>query len=139
MLYQVVVVAVLLGTIKPEPRTLRPQFEADDDEECAEKVTAWLKSTGYKQVEGSEIVLTEVPPVLEPEPEEEAVERLADEAANPPEVTYAQQLSAMKNPALRAEAQRVGADLGNLRSNAEIVGAILAHVASSKDGAAPTT
>lgn len=58
MLYQVVVLCVAVLAPSADPVKLSPQFEADDEDELKEKVGAWLDSTGYRLVEGTEPEVT---------------------------------------------------------------------------------
>ncbi len=71
MLFKVVIVCIA-AAVGSKPLRLEPQFEADDEEELRdEKLPAWLESTGYTQVEGTDLEVSEVVPDGVPEPEPE--------------------------------------------------------------------
>lgn len=59
-LLQVIVLATTTGTLGAEPVELKPQFEADSPDDLQTKIEAWLETTSYKQVEGSEIRVFEI-------------------------------------------------------------------------------
>jgi DNA repair exonuclease SbcCD ATPase subunit len=80
-LFKVTLLATTLGSLGAEPVSLTPQFEAEDREELDSKIQAWLESTSYKPVDGSEPQIVELDPDTGLTPEVAAVANLADELA----------------------------------------------------------
>ena len=82
MLYKVVIICIT-AVAGASPTRLEPQFDAENEEELREKkLPEWLGYTGYTQVEGTDIEVSEVKPDPLPEPEPSRATPL--EAADPP-------------------------------------------------------